>query len=405
MSNTKVLTSKGVLMSLNYQQVRQQVQRLGENAPARLQKLQESRDKAHELLKHTAREIDALRQKVERIVRSYDNSLRCALPVREPLNAHFPHPALTAPVTILAADGSQINPDRHAQVEFSLINVGAICTRTGSVQPPVITIKSELLAADDLSLMTENRLALKRDLAERAMLAELATGLESPIISFTDGPMELWGSKEADAEYISEFQDSLAEYILVLQDLSRRNVVTAGYVDKPFASPLVRLLEVASATDEDLPNIRHFHPLRGVRDTDLLASIIAPGERSAVFALQSQSSKNYANELALHFFYLNVGRPGKPWLVRVETPAWVVASPVSLDALHAVLVDQCRILGTRPYPYLLHRAHETAVVSLEERDQVTQMIVMELQRQGVPLAGQSQKQALKQSAGRTRFQP
>ena len=87
-------------------------------------------------------------------------------------------PTLTAPVTILAADGSQINPDRHAQVEFSLINVGAICTRTGSVQPPVITIKSELLAADDLSLMTENRLALKRDLAERAMLAELATGLE-----------------------------------------------------------------------------------------------------------------------------------------------------------------------------------------------------------------------------------
>ncbi len=70
-----------------------------------------------------------------------------------------------------------------------------------------------------------------------------------------------------------------------------------------------------------------------------------------------------------------------------------------------MLVDQCRILGTRPYPYLLHRAHETAVVSLEERDQVTQMIVMELQRQGVPLAGQSQKQALKQSAGRTRFQP
>ncbi len=257
--------------------------------------------------------------------------IHCAAPSpsSEPLNAHFPHPALTAPVTILAADGSQINPDRHAQVEYSLINVGAICTRIGSVQPPAITIKSELLAADDLSLMTENRLALKRDLAERTMLAELAAGLEPPIISFTDGPMELWGSKEADAEYISEYQESLAEYLTVLQDLSRRNVVTAGYVDKPFASPLVRLLEVASATDEDLPNIRHFHPLRGVRDTDLLASIIAPGERSAVFALQSQSSKNYANQLALHFFYLNVGRPGKPWLARVETPAWVVASPAS----------------------------------------------------------------------------
>ena len=53
-----------------------------------------------------------------------------------------------------------------------------------------------------------------------------------------------------------------------------------------------------------------------------------------------------------------------------------------LDSLQAVLVDQCRILGTRPYPYLLHRAHETAVVSLEEKEQVTQMIVLELRNAG-----------------------
>ena len=79
-------------MSLNYQQVRQQVQRLGESAPARFQQLQKSRDRAQELLTHNAGEIVALRQKVERIVRSHDNSLRCALPVHEPLNAHFPHP-------------------------------------------------------------------------------------------------------------------------------------------------------------------------------------------------------------------------------------------------------------------------------------------------------------------------
>jgi hypothetical protein len=217
--------------------------------------------------------------------------------------------------------------------------------------------------------------------------------------------MELWGAKDNDPDYVSDYQASLADYLLVLKDLSQRNVVTAGYVDKPFAALLVRLLEVADASEEDLPGIRQFHPLRGVRDTDLLAPLLAPGERSAVFVLQSQSSKNYADQLALHFFYLNVGRPGKPWLARVETPAWVAASPQLLDSLHAVLVDQCRILGSRPYPYLLHRAHETAVVSLEERDQVMQMIALELQRQGVPLSGQSNKQALKVSAGRTRYQP
>jgi hypothetical protein len=405
MSNTNVLIFKGARMTLNFQQVRQQVQRLGESAPVRYQRLQGLRNKAQELLKNNASENEQLRRKVERIVRTYDNSLRCALPASEPLDAHYLLPELSLPLTILAADGSQINPDRHAEVEYSLVNVGAICIRQGSAQPPAITIRSQLQPPDDPTPMTDNRLALLRDLAERKMLAELAADLEPPVISFTDGPMELWGAKEADAEYISEYKESVEEYLTVLKDLFQHNVVTAGYVDKPSAALLVRLLEVAGASDEDLPNIRQFHPLRGVRDTDLLASLLAPGERSAVFALQSQSSKNYANQLALHFFYLNVGRPGKPWLARVETPAWVAASPSMLDSLHAVLVDQCRILGPRAYPYLLHRAHETAVVSLEERDQVTQMIALELQRQGVPLSGPSHKQALKDSAGRTRYQP
>jgi len=68
-------------------------------------------------------------------------------------------------------------------------------------------------------------------------------------------------------------------------------------------------------------------------------------------------------------------------------------------------VDQCRILGTRPYPYLLHRAHETALVTFQDRDQVTQMIALELHRQGIPIQGVSYKQANKDLPGRTRYQP
>ena len=91
----------------------------------------------------------------------------------------------------------------------------------------------------------------------------------------------------------------------------------------------------------------------------------------------------YKDELAIHFFYLNVGSTEKPHLARIEVPAWVVENRQLLDVLQAVFVSQCHILGTRPYPYLLHRAHETAVVSLQERDQVTQMIALELRRRGV----------------------
>jgi len=60
-------------------------------------------------------------------------------------------------------------------------------------------------------------------------------------------------------------------------------------------------------------------------------------------------------------------------------------------------------VGTRPYPYLLHRAHETAIVTLQEKEQVTQMITMELRRHGVNLLGLSQKQGLKDLPGKTRL--
>ena len=56
-----------------------------------------------------------------------------------------------------------------------------------------------------------------------------------------------------------------------------------------------------------------------------------------------------------------------------------------LDDLQAVLFQQCQILGSRPYPYLIHRAHEAAVVSLEEKEQIQQMIVRELFSRGVEL--------------------
>jgi hypothetical protein len=61
------------------------------------------------------------------------------------------------------------------------------------------------------------------------------------------------------------------------------------------------------------------------------------------------------------------------------------------------------MMGSRPYPYLLHRAHETAVVTLDDREQVTQMIALELRRRHVEVGEVSQKQGSKDLGGRTRY--
>ena len=59
-------------------------------------------------------------------------------------------------------------------------------------------------------------------------------------------------------------------------------------------------------------------------------------------------------------------------------------------------------MGPRPYPYLLHRAHEVALVSLQEKEQVTQMIARELHQRGVPVGQRSYKQSAKALPGRRR---
>lgn len=398
-------------MSIDFQKVRQQVVAWGESALARESELRSLRSKAQQQLVEYALKHAELREKVARVVHQYDPTLRCALPAgaelgrREALNAHFTLPALPERATILAADGSQISPDRNIEVNYGLINVGAIQMQLGSSQAPVTRVESRLLSEEQLyqsgGVLSDASLALQRDLQEREMLVQLARQAPAPVISFTDGPMELWGAR--DAGQAGEFQRSLQAYLEVLDQLNQLGVITCGYVDKPAANLVVRLLEVALASENDLPRLRDLHPLQGVLDADLFGALLQPGERSAVFAIQSQSAASYRDLNALYFFYLNVSTTEDADLARVEVPAWVAQSPISIDQLHSVLVSQCRILGSRPFPYLLHRAHETAVVRLEEKDQVTQMIIMELQKRGLRVRRISNKQAAKNLRSRTRF--
>ena len=163
----------------------------------------------------------------------------------------------------------------------------------------------------------------------------------------------------------------------------------------------------AQAQKEAPASFRDYHPLRGVSDRWLYGEnsepLLEPGERSAVFAIQSKSEKYYTGLLGLHFFYLNVGTQRHPWPVRVEIPKWVADDPDKLNLLHAVLVDQCRMMGSKPYPYLLHRAHEIAVVKQDEKYQVEQMLAGELRRQGEQMDEISNKQSAKDRGGRTAY--
>jgi len=397
-------------MPVNFQEIYTKIKEIGRGARERRERIEHLRAHARSLLEQNSNELDYLRRIVER-AKETDPNIRCALPLNESLASHVPAPASVMDATLIAADGSQVNPDRHASIQFCIINVGSIVMRMQSGESPEVFTNSKLLYGDELETkygtMSDGIVALKRDLRERAELEELSKDVKGPVVTFTDGPIELWGAK--DGEDAESYHESLNNYLSVLSRLESRGIITAGYVDKPAADLVIRLLELVKAQGEKEPpaNFRDYHPLRGVSDRWLYGEktnpLLRPGERSAVFAIQSKSEKHYKGVLGLHFFYLNVGTEGHPWPVRVEIPKWVADDPEKLNLLHAVLVDQCRMMGSKPYPYLLHRAHEIAVVKHEEKYQVEQMLTQELRRQDEELDDGSYKQSAKDLSGKSRY--
>jgi hypothetical protein len=394
-------------MPIDYQQIYTRIKEIGQGAKERRKKKEDAQALARDLLRNYDSQLDVLRAKVE-TAKGTDPNIRCALPVNENLASSHPPPASVIQSTLIAADGSQINPDRHSAVQFGLVNVGAITMRMDSGESPKIFTDTELMYGDDLLPngipMSEGLVALKRDLAERSQLDELSKGISGSIVTFTDGPVELWGAKGED---VASYAECVEKYLGVLSRLQSRGVITAGYVDKPSANLVVRLLEIMSADPDQVKKLKDFHPLRAVSDRWLYGErdnpLLPPGHRSAVFKIQSASEKKYTGVLELHFFYLNVGSEGHPWPVRVEIPRWVVDDKEKLDLLHGVLVQQCKMMGSRPYPYLLHRAHETAVVRNEEKLQIEQMLAVELLRNDEEVDQGSNKSSAKSLKGRNKF--
>lgn len=395
-------------MPINFQQVYTRIKEIAEGADENKRTLEERRLKAREWLGLYGSDLDYLKYKVE-TAKAVDSNIRCAVPFKEPLATFTPPPAPVMEATVISADGSQVNPDRHAAIQFCIINLGVIAMKLSSGEAPEVTIETELLYGDDLlpngSPLSDGMVALKRDISERIKLDETSKHVEGPVVTFTDGPIELWGAKGDDPQAYANY---VKEYLGVLSRLQSRGVVTAGYVDKPSADFVVRLLEIASADHEQMQRIRDHHPLHGVTDKWLYGEnrnpdpLLPPYHRSAVFHLQSGSERTYQDALSLHFFYLNVGPEGYPYTVRVEIPKWVAENKKKLDLLHGVLIEQCKMMGSKPYPYILHRAHETALVRYEEKGQVEQLLALELRRIRADVGDSSNKSSAKALKGRTR---
>lgn len=395
-------------MPINYQEIYTQIKQVGLGAKERRKRKEEAQEQAQKLLERYSSELDFLRSKVDS-AKAADANIRCAVPLDEELASSHPLPdsvsqaTLTPGVaTLIAADGSQIVPNRHDALQYYVINVGAIAMQIGSGNTPEVETDTELRVLDEFddTFFSEGQVALQRDVAERKKLLEMAENYSGTIIALTEGQLELWGS--VDNENAREFEKSLQDYLNVLEQLHRKNIIAGGYVDKPGANWFVKLLEIASTPADELKNVRKNRLLAGVTDLWLFSQILGEHERSAVFALQAKSAEKYKGALAIHFFYINVGDKKHPKIARVDVPLWVAENPSMLNTLHAVLVEQSKIMGKAPFPYLLHRAHEIAVVTHREKEEIDRLLSRDILSNGGELGEKSGKQSAKDSQGRIR---
>jgi hypothetical protein len=388
-------------MPVNYEQIHRQIKTMGESAPTHFKSISDRKNKACDVYGKISTRPEEIKQRIEQY-RATHPGYRCAIPAMENMLQSFPVPRPPENFVILSADGSQITPSPHEAVEFGLVNIGIF--RFCPTEPAQEFRNTDLLYFENVEtadgLVNEEYVSLKRDLQERQILLQLAAAEKRTVITLTDGPLEIFGEPKRKAEFELLFN----EYLQALHHLAELKTATAGYVDKPRADLVVRMLELTALSADEISAPSFKRKMSGVTDAALFEGLLSPGDRSAVLGIQSLSSEKFRDELALYFFYLNVGRKDHPSLARVEIPAWVTQNSNLVDLLHNVLWEQSQMMGTRPYPYALHRAHEIAVVKYDEKEHISTMIQAELLQQGVIQVEKSNKQSAKDLPGKKRYE-
>jgi len=342
---------------------------------------------------------DALRAKIQR-AKSQDSNWRGARPLDDRLNARIIPQAQPERVSLVAVDGSQIYPDRHGPALYYLINTGVIVLRQGTGEAPLaatrprLFFREEELYNDDLELIRAQEVNDQRELEEMRELARWAAAerrhwggdLDRLILALTDGPLLTWAREEQRGEDKARGQARIQAYLRALADIQAAGAVPVGYVARPRSAGVLRLLHVAQLPDAEITkaNVRASR-YQALTDTALFADL-RPNERSALFASTAQANETdfRAAGQEIAFFYLNLARDAHaPHIARVELPIWATKPPGLVDRIHQAIYQDAEGSG---YPYVLIRAHELALVTYAERQELESMLNIELMRRtGEPL--------------------
>jgi hypothetical protein len=397
-------------MTLEFEKLTEEIETMGRNAYQQQQKQQELVRQLLAKMNDYATDWPAFERALNQAQSTIDEKVyRAARPLpgdQTPLNKGVDLPDCPHRATLVATDGSQIMPDRHAAFLYYLINIGGIVYYHGHGRTPTEFTRPTLadLTGADPFANSSGVISARRDLDEISTLAETVVeyaGETRPLLAILDQRLLYWPAGGLDEER----HQVLLGWQQAMTLMREQDALLAGYIDRPGKNSVVILLQTL---DINRPQF-NMEILTGrsewssITDAALFGHILEPGQRSKVFVEISFHNNNFrahdpANEVC--FFYLNPGGSGRQ-IARVDIPLWVARADTAVAAVHALIYDQCRLLGD--YPYVLARADEMAVVGGRDQAELNGWIDQVMRRhnvEGAVTAKQSSKDVAR--AGKTR---
>jgi hypothetical protein len=390
----KSVREVGVALELN--KLTDQVVAMGQAIAVRADELSGRADQARELLVSQPEVSEELKRKIE-AARRIDEWRRGCLPLGERLDERCRPLVQPKRFALIAADGSQIYPDRHGIASYYLINTGAIVLRAGTGEAPTVSSIPEIFFEDADLYDEEGRIrsaefiSAQRNRRELSALADLAEiertalggDLAVPIVCLIDGPLLPWLRPDPDRpEALNQELEFFAEQ---MSRLRATGAIPVGYVDRPGSAYILRILELIGLAIEEITR-ETLRAGRFIQLTDRqLFTDLAPNERTGLFEPNSDANDRYRVRSGdrMAFAYANFARqPGRAnaAIARIEVPGWIAAEPAKLDLAQAVIYSNCEPAS---YPYVLARAHELAVVGGAEKEGLEQMLFQAMLRNGL----------------------
>ncbi len=318
------------------------------------------------------------------------------------LNQHHKAPSCPPEFTVIAADGSHIDVDRHKSTRCYLINIGTAALHYGASPNAALESFPHLYAGDKDLVITPAKftgreqpvegtlLGIKRAVEECRQLAKMVAELphDSPCLALLDGSLILW-SLEAYPEFVAEalLDKGFLSYLDDMRKLNNdKQLALASYISFPRSTDVVNALRLALCPHEVVDSDRHCpaceardcDAVAGVRDRELFLNLLGQGERSALFFSQSSIIRKRYGIHQVYFFYLKLDDE----VARIEIPQWVATNEGLLNLVHALVLDQCQ--RGQGYPVALSEAHEQAVVTGADRESFWQLVESSMVEERLP---------------------